>query len=112
MVLLFLTFAIGTPGTAADRDTRTRVRLVDPAPLTLRGVDFVPLERVRLTVALEDRTTVRALRAGKRGRFTAVFPAIDFDRCHGSLAVRAVGSRGSRTSWELVPLDCPTRTNS
>jgi len=81
---------------------------MDPAPLTLRGVSFAPREWVRLTVSPGEKTVVRALRANAAGAFTTVFPKIRYDRCSGSLGLRAVGSRGSRTSWELVSLECPT----
>jgi hypothetical protein len=70
-------------------------------------VGFVARERVRLTVSLGERTLARTLVARHTGTFLVVFPAVSYDRCSGELAVRAIGSRGSRVAWELVPLDCP-----
>lgn len=85
---------------------------MDPAPLTFRGVGFEQGERVRLTVSLGDRTVVRKLRAGNAGGFTTSFSTMRYGRCGGSLSVKAIGSRGSRVSWELVPLECPDDSDS
>jgi hypothetical protein len=100
-----LLFAVGAA--QAQRDAKPRVRLLDPAPLTLRGLGFDPAEPVRLVVTLGDRTVVRKLRAASSGSFTAVYPAVRYNRCTGSLEVSATGRTGSRVSWELVPLECP-----
>ncbi len=96
-------------GTAqAQGDPKPRVRLLDPAPLTLRGVNFEPAESVRLVVKLGDRTVVRKLQATRSGSFTSTYPALRYTRCGGSLEVTASGRTGSRDSWELIPLDCQT----
>ena len=96
-------------GTAqAQGDAKPRVRLLDPAPLTLRGLDFAPSESVRLVVRVGDRAVLRKLRATPAGSFTSQFATIRFNRCSGSLEVTATGRQGSRVSWELLPLDCPT----
>jgi hypothetical protein len=107
VTLLLLALAVGTSTADADVVGPAKVRLVDPEPVALRGVGFAPNERVRLTVSLGESTIVRRLRASRAGAFTTVFGAIRFDRCSGSLGVKAVGSRGSRVAWELVPLECP-----
>ena len=91
----------------AGEPSTERVRLVDDAPVTLRGVNFRPLERVRLSVSLGETDVGRVVRAGPAGRFLTVFPKLRYDRCHGALAVKAVGTGGSRTAWKIVPLDCP-----
>jgi hypothetical protein len=97
-------------GTAyAQGDAKPRVRLLDPAPLTLRGLDFAPSEYVRVVVRMGARDVVRKLRATEDGAFTSRYPAMRLDRCSGSLEVTATGRRGSRVSWELSPLDCPNR---
>jgi len=111
-VLASLALAVSVSCSDAGVVGQTRVRIMDPAPLTLRGVGFERGERVRLTVSLGDRTVVRKLRAGDAGRFTALFSAMRYDRCGGPLSVKAVGSRGSRVSWELVPLECPDDSDS
>ena len=85
---------------------------MDPAPLVLQGAGFDREELVRLTVSLGDRTATRKLRASKAGSFTTRFDAIRYSRCGPALEVEAVGSRGHRVSWELVPLDCPSGASS
>jgi hypothetical protein len=84
-----------------------KVRLVDAAPVTLRGVDFAPSEGVKLTVTLGERKTKRSVRTTPAGAFTTTFPSFRYNRCNGSLEVRAVGSKGTRVSWELISLECP-----
>jgi hypothetical protein len=93
----------------AQSDAKPRIRLLDPAPLTLRGLGFAQAESVRLVVRLGERTVVRKLRATSSGSFTAMYQAMRYNRCTGSLEVTATGRQGSRVSWELIPLDCPTR---
>ncbi|HEU5491486.1 MAG TPA: hypothetical protein VFU84_11890 [Gaiellaceae bacterium] len=92
----------------AQGDAKPRVRVLDPAPLTLRGLEFAPSESVRLVVRMGERTVVRKLRATPAGAFTSSYARLRYDRCSGSLEVTATGGRGSRVYWELVPLDCPT----
>ena len=92
----------------AQGDAKPRIRLLDPAPLTLRGLNFEETEAVRLVVRLGDRTVLRKVRATSSGSFTAAYPAMRYNRCAGSLEVTATGRKGSRVSWELIPLDCPT----
>jgi hypothetical protein len=94
-------------GTAQAQDAKPRVRLLDTAPLTLRGVNFEPAEGVRLIVKLGDRTVVRKLQATRSGAFTSTYSAMRYTRCNGSLEVAASGGTGTRVSWELIPLDCP-----
>ena len=103
---------VGVACSTASTDLQTRVRMIDTAPLTLRGVGFGRDERVRLTVSLGEHVTVRKLRANGAGTFTASFRAMSYGRCGPPLAVRAVGSRGNRVSWELVPLECPDRADA
>ena len=107
VALTSLALAVGTSSAEPGVAGHTRVRLLDPAPLALKGVGFAPREWVRLTVSLGETTVVRRLRADGAGVFTTLFRTIRYDRCSGPLSVKAVGSRGSRTSWELVPLECP-----
>lgn len=83
------------------------LRIVDRTPLTLRGLAFVAGERVAVKVELGDRTTDRLVRADASGRFLVRFPGFVYDRCHGTLTVKAIGSRGTRAGFTLQPLDCP-----
>jgi hypothetical protein len=80
------------------------LRLVDPDPLTIRGVRFYPSERVRVTVSGEV-SGFRAVRASQRGTFVARF-RLTTDRCTYIL-VRARGLRGSRASLERLTACAP-----
>jgi hypothetical protein len=104
--------AVAVASTAVASEPKVRVRMLDRAPLTLQGVGFAGEERVRLTVSLGERTALRKLRANAAGSFTTRFDALRYGRCGPPLEVLAVGSRGHRVSWQLVPLDCPTRLDS
>ena len=97
---------------ASSVGAQTTVRLADPTPVTLRGVGFVPYESIRLEVRLGEELRTRKLRAGREGGFREVFSTLRYDRCHGALTIRAVGARGSRVSWKIVPLECPARDDS
>ena len=103
---------VGVAYSSAGTDLQTRVRMLDTAPLTLRGVGFDRAERVRLTVSLGERIAVRKVRASEAGTFTEVFRALSYGRCGPPLAVKAVGLRGNRVSWELVPLECPDNADA
>jgi hypothetical protein len=95
------------PLATADVSGVERVRLVDPTPITLRGVNFQPLERVTISLSLGATDVLRVVRAGSLGQFVTVFPKLRYDRCNGALGVKAVGSLGSSAAWKVVPLDCP-----
>jgi hypothetical protein len=112
VTVLASTLGIGLAPASAGSDRQTRVRMLDMAPLTLRGVGFARDERVSLKVSLGEQTTARKLRANDAGVFTTTFRELRYGRCGGSLAVKAVGSHGSRVSWEIVPLECPDRADS
>jgi hypothetical protein len=105
-VAVLAALVIGSSAAAVVRSSE-RVRLVDATPVTLQGVNFRPLERVSVSLSLGSSDVHRVLRAGPSGRFVTVFPKLRYDRCNGALEVRAVGSRGSRAGWKIVPLDCP-----
>ncbi len=103
---------VGVACSTASVEAQTKVRMLDAAPLTLRGVGFARHESVRLTVSLGERTSVRKLRASAAGTFTTVFRELRYGRCGPPLEVAATGSRGHRVSWGLVPLSCPDRADS
>jgi hypothetical protein len=103
---------VGLTCAEARNDERTRVRMLDPAPLTLRGVGFARDERVRLAVSLGERHAARRLRANEAGSFMTRFDAMRYGRCGPALEVEAAGSQGSRVSWKLVPLECPDPADS
>ncbi len=103
---------VGIACSNASVSKQTKVRILDTAPLTLRGVGFARDERVGLKVSLGEQVAVRKLRASDAGAFTASFREMRYGRCGPSLVVKAVGSRGSSVSWELVPLECPDDLDS
>lgn len=110
VVVLLVVSAVHLPharAEAADTSSAPRVRIVTPAPLVLSGTGFRTLEKVRLTVELGKTKVVRRVRASRDGTFGARFLGIRYDRCHGALAVRAFGARGSVVAWKVVPLPCP-----
>jgi hypothetical protein len=109
LMLASLVVASAISGMTPMDDGTAKIRLLDPTPVTLRGLGFQPLERVRLTVRLGEVRAKRAVRATRAGRFTTRFPALRYGRCSGELAVTAVGRLGSHVSWELVPLECPNQ---
>jgi hypothetical protein len=96
--------SVAAPGEAVT-DGRATLRLVDSAPLKLRGRGFVARERVRITVSARGRTAKRVT-ASAAGAFLAVFRDVSVDRCSG-LTVVAVGSQGSRASLKLPQPQCP-----
>jgi hypothetical protein len=83
------------------------LRLVSTSPLKIRGLRFVPKERVRVMV-LEAGSATKRVRADKRGTFVASFNETSVDRC-SALSVLAVGSRGSRAEWKRPGPLCPPR---
>ena len=105
-------FLVTVGAAHGQRNVEPQLRLLDVAPVTLRGVDFESLESVRLVVKLGDRKVARKLQAARSGSFTTSYPALRYTRCNGSLVVSATGGRGSRVSWELHPLDCPIRADT
>jgi hypothetical protein len=111
-VALASALTAGVSCTDASVDTTTRVRMLDTAPVTLRGVGFDAGERVHLSVSLGELTASRTVRAGRAGGFTTAFTSMRYGRCRPPLSVKAMGSRGSRVSWKLVPLECPDRADS
>ena len=72
------------------------LRIVDDAPVVVRGTGFYPLERVRVTLTRNGRVTTRQARATSAGTFRAGFGLIALDPCVGFVVVRATGARGSR----------------
>jgi hypothetical protein len=82
------------------------LRLLDRQPLIVRGKSFLPRELVRVTVTTEGQRSVKRIRAGATGTFTANFVPVELDRCSGLLVV-AAGSRGSQARLKLPQPACP-----
>jgi hypothetical protein len=88
------------------------LRLVEFAPLTLRGSGFSTGERVRVSIAVRRLHEERTLRTDAAGRFTFRYSTlVALDPCRGTIVVTAVGTSSGRTAtWkrqcrppELVP---------
>jgi hypothetical protein len=67
----------------------------------VRGEAFRPYELVRVTAEIDGKTTAVSRRAGRRGRFWAMFPG---DAC--TATVDAVGARGSKASLSFAHVMC------
>jgi hypothetical protein len=75
-------------------------------PLVVRGAQFRPLERVRVTAAYGGLRVTRIVRSTRAGRFAASFGAA-YDPCLETLRVTATGARGDRASEKLPQRACP-----
>lgn len=111
--LLLLAAALITlalvPASAAVGPTangKARLRLLGPAPVTVRGTGFAAGERVIVRVVGLGGMTRRSVTAGPRGGWTTTFRNRSYDRC-GGLIIGAVGNRGSRAGLRLPPGLCP-----
>jgi hypothetical protein len=100
-----LVFAFAAPAGSAVA-TKASLRVVDLTPVTVRGVQFQPGERVVVTVS-SRRSRSATVIAGARGSFTARFAGFSLRECD-MYRVRAVGSRGSRASLTPPPPSCGT----
>jgi hypothetical protein len=96
----------GSVGAAQTSGSRPLLRLTDSQPVKLSGQRFRSAERVRVTVVTGKTRSSRLVRATSAGAFVATFTELSADRCSGLSAV-AVGGRGSRATFKLVPLGCP-----
>jgi hypothetical protein len=107
VVLAAGAFAVGVAAGRADsNENRTpRLRLADPAPLTLRGTGFAAGERVRVTLTAATTRTNRVV-AGRSGRFLVSLAGVPYDRCLG-MSAQAVGSEGSLARLKLPQPLCP-----
>jgi hypothetical protein len=87
-------------GVSSTPRPKPHLRVLDRAPLTLRGTHFRARERVRVTVTATD-TQTRTVRTSRVGSFTTQFDDVKVGRC-GGLAVRAVGARGGQASLKVL----------
>src|SRR5436309_5117835 len=87
---------------------RPSLRLVDTNPVTVRGANFRPSERITLVASSTERgsSTVsretKVVRSGVRGGFTAVLPTVEFNEC-GHFSVTASDAAGERATYKIVP---------
>jgi hypothetical protein len=83
-------------------DERARLLPVGQSPLRVKGIGFVPGERVRLTLG-GGTGLGQTLRASTDGTFTAVFHGVSV--CD-SVTANARGSKGSRASFNFSQIAC------
>jgi len=95
-VLLVLPTAVG----ARARPSVTVTRVI---PLTVRGANFVPSERVTVAIRVFDTYRKKIVIAGRHGGFLAVY-RFGASRCV-PIYVVARGNRGSRART-TVPATC------
>jgi hypothetical protein len=104
LLLLIVMGLLAVPSASAVQQ-RTRVAIIDEAPLVVRGTGFHPAERVRVTVTHGKTMFTRVAYARATGvvvaRWTASLPT----SC-ASTFVLAVGSQGSRATYKIVVNDC------
>ena len=82
--------------------SRAHVSLVTSATsYSVRGAQFQPGERVRVTLQLAG-TRTKTVTAGPLGRFSAAF-ARTTDAACVAYAIRAIGSEGSRVTLRVMP---------
>ena len=101
--LLALTaIAALAPTAMAGTAARPSLRLVEDAPLVVRGASFEPQETVLVRVSWRG-TPPRSKRvtAGQGGGFTARFRVMGLPACSAML-VTATGTQGSRAALKLV----------
>ena len=85
---------------------RPSLRITDLAPLTVRGVNFKPGERVKLLVNAGGPVS-KGVRAGPRGGFVARLGVSVGGSC--SAVVQAIGKAGSRALVDLTRPGCDER---
>jgi hypothetical protein len=99
--------ATSTTALGGSDARRPALRITDLAPLTVRGTNFRPRERVKLFVNA-GRPITSAVRAGVRGGFVARLGVrVDAGAC--STVVQAVGSAGSRALVDMARPGCDER---
>jgi hypothetical protein len=105
LLLALLGWLVLTPlgATAVDRGEAPRpaLTLLRQAPLELRGSEFSPGERVRVSLSARPVHESRDVVASASGTFRVRFdPLLAVEFCRGTLVVTAVGADGSRAIYE------------
>ena len=98
VALLVIGAALAAGGGAAA-STHPSLSLAARQPVVLKGRDFHPLERVRVTLVMRV-TRVRLVRAGRTGSFLVAFDGTNVPRCGGMFA-RARGASGSLATLKI-----------
>jgi hypothetical protein len=98
--------AADLPAAPVAQSQSASIRLSQASPLALKGVHFVGGEHVRVVVKLGAKKAVRQLTVDANGGFVTRFPSFHVARCGPSLSVSAIGSNGSKVSWDLNQVSC------
>ena len=102
-----LSLIVSTTALGGSDVRRPALRITDLSPLTVRGANFKPGERVKLLVSAGTPLS-RSVRAGSRGRFVARLGVrVDASVC--STVVQAFGTAGSRAMVEMARPGCDER---
>jgi hypothetical protein len=109
LALVALVLTLAPAGAAADQSTPRRATLHVGlgVPLVVRGTQFVPGERVTVTILATNKRMKRTV-ANSQGGFVVRF-RVSFERCRAGLVALAVGDRGSRAKTKRPPMLCPPR---
>jgi hypothetical protein len=108
LALMLVAVLCGSAAAAGDA-RRPALRIVDLAPLTVRGTSFGPRERVTLLVNAGKPIRKRVL-AGPRGGFT-VRLGVRVEGCT-AVVVQAIGARGSRAMVDVTRPGCGERPDA
>jgi hypothetical protein len=95
-----MALVLAPAGLSSPTRPKAHLRLVDRAPLIVKGSHFRAGERVRITIVASVPAS-RSVRAARDGSFTARFDAVSVGRC-GELAVQALGARGDRAALKVL----------
>jgi hypothetical protein len=77
----------------ASAASRPALRAVRMDPLTVRGLEFRPHERVIVKATVDAQTRVRRVATGPAGGFLVRFGDLSVDRCSGFVVVAVAGDR-------------------
>ena len=105
-VIALAVVAVGSQAAGAPEVKRSppTLRVASVQPLKVKGMRFVPHERVRVTLEGSGESATRRARASVTGSFVVSFAG--GATCNG-FSVRAAGNRGSRASLQFSSLLCP-----
>jgi hypothetical protein len=89
-----LVVAVTLVAAAPAAKRQPRLTIVNESPLVVRGIGFLPRERVTLRATAGDQQAAKIVRATPTGVFSARFETIPDASC-SPLSVSAAGARGT-----------------
>jgi hypothetical protein len=104
LLALSLLVALAPPASAAASRT-AHVSVTSLSPVVVRGTNFLPNERVTVTVFAKG-TRTKTVSANLPGGFRATFHTLSIGTCQ-AYAVRAKGNRGSTAFLKVIPECAP-----